>query len=136
VANLQPPNECWGVSDLRDVLGLNRALNERMSDQADLIRYHADPPVVFKGVAEHSDLAARPGTSPAGDRDSGLGGPPFPEAGSDSAPAGHLQREGRSEGNSGRPLRFCRTERACPCTCLGDKSGAVSGVPFRVTVVL
>ena len=57
LANLQPPNEHWGVSDLRDVLGLNRALNERLSDQADLIRYHADPPVVFTGVSEHTDLA-------------------------------------------------------------------------------
>jgi hypothetical protein len=62
VANLQPPNEYWGVSDLRDVIGLNRALNERMSDQADLIRYHADPPVVFRGVSEHTDLAVGPGT--------------------------------------------------------------------------
>jgi hypothetical protein len=28
-----------------------------MSDQADVTCYHADPPVVFKGVADHSDLA-------------------------------------------------------------------------------
>ena len=60
--NLQPPNENWGVSDLRDLIGLNRALNERMSDQADLIRYHADPPVVFRGVSDHTDLAVGPGT--------------------------------------------------------------------------
>jgi hypothetical protein len=33
-----------------------------MSDQADLIRYHADPPVVFRGVEEHSDLPVGPGT--------------------------------------------------------------------------
>src|SRR5205823_14005119 len=62
VPNLPPPNENWGVSDLRDLIGLNRALNERMSDQADLIRYHADPPVVFKGVEEHTDLPVGPGT--------------------------------------------------------------------------
>jgi hypothetical protein len=37
------------------VLELNRAINERLSDQADLIRYHADPPVVFLGVSEHAD---------------------------------------------------------------------------------
>jgi hypothetical protein len=43
-----------GVSDLRDPIGLNRALNERMSDQADLIRCHADPPVMFRGVSEHT----------------------------------------------------------------------------------
>jgi hypothetical protein len=47
LANLQPPNEHWGVSDLRDGLGLNRSLHERLSDQA-------DPPVVFKSVAEHT----------------------------------------------------------------------------------
>ena len=39
-----------------------RELNERMSDQADVIRYHADPPVIFRGVTEHTDLAVGPGT--------------------------------------------------------------------------
>jgi hypothetical protein len=62
VPNLQPPNTSWGVSDLVDVIPLNRELDERMSDQADLIRYHADPPVVFRGVERHSDLAVGPGT--------------------------------------------------------------------------
>jgi hypothetical protein len=42
---------------------LNRALNERLSDRADLIRYHAGPPVVFKGVAEHTELAPRMATA-------------------------------------------------------------------------
>ena len=62
VPNLQPPNSRWGLSDLVDLIPLNRELNERMSDQADVIRYHADPPVVFKGVEEHSDLPVGPGT--------------------------------------------------------------------------
>jgi hypothetical protein len=62
IGNLRPPNTFWGVSDLRDVLALNRELDERVSDQADLIRYHADPPVIFRGVDEHSDLAVGPGT--------------------------------------------------------------------------
>jgi hypothetical protein len=62
VPNLQPPNTPWGVSDLLDVIPLNRELDERMSDQADVIRYHADPPVVFRGVERHSDLAVGPGT--------------------------------------------------------------------------
>jgi hypothetical protein len=62
VGNLRPPNSFWGVSDLRDVIPLNRELDERVSDQADVIRYHADPPVIFKGVDEHSDLAVGPGT--------------------------------------------------------------------------
>ncbi|MBI4494777.1 MAG: phage portal protein [Chloroflexi bacterium] len=62
VPNLQPPNQFWGVSDLRDVVALNRELDARMSDQSDIIRYHADPPVIFRGVTEHSDLAVGPGT--------------------------------------------------------------------------
>lgn len=62
IPNVRPANEFWGVSDLRDVLPLNRELNERMSDMADVIRFHSDPPVVFKGVREHSDLAVGPGT--------------------------------------------------------------------------
>ncbi len=62
VPNLQPPNAAWGVSDLRDVIPLNREINARLSDQSDSIRYHADPPVVFRGVQEHSDLAVGAGT--------------------------------------------------------------------------
>ena len=62
IANLAPPGSPWGQSDLVDLVPLNRELDERMSDQADLIRYHADPPVVFKGVEEHSDLPVGPGT--------------------------------------------------------------------------
>jgi hypothetical protein len=62
VANLQPPNSFWGESDLTHLIPLNRELDERMSDQADLIRYHADPPIVFRGIEEHSDLPVGPGT--------------------------------------------------------------------------
>jgi len=35
------------VRYLRDLLGSNRALNERMSDQPDLIGYRADPPIIL-----------------------------------------------------------------------------------------
>jgi hypothetical protein len=62
VPNLQPANQFWGVSDLVDLIGINRELDERVSDQADIIRYHADPPIIFRGVTEHSDLAVGPGT--------------------------------------------------------------------------
>ncbi len=62
IPNLQPPNSAWGVSDLRDVIPLNREINARLSDQSDSIRYHADPPVIFRGVQEHSDLAVGSGT--------------------------------------------------------------------------
>ena len=33
-----------------------------MSDQADVIRYHADPPVVFRGVEDHDALRVGPGS--------------------------------------------------------------------------
>jgi len=62
IPNVRPANEFWGVSDLRDVIPLNRELNERMSDMADVIRFHSDPPVIFKGVMEHSSLPVGPGT--------------------------------------------------------------------------
>jgi len=62
IPNARPANEFWGVSDLKDVIPLNRELNERMSDMADVIRFHSDPPVIFKGVTEHSSLAVGPGT--------------------------------------------------------------------------
>ena len=63
VPNLPAANEVWGISDLRDLTNLNRTYNERLSDQSDTIRYHADPPVVFKGVANHVDLPVGPGTT-------------------------------------------------------------------------
>lgn len=62
IPNTRPANEFWGVSDVKDLIPLNRELNERFSDMADVIRFHADPPVVFKGVAEHTELAVGPGT--------------------------------------------------------------------------
>lgn len=62
IPNARPANEFWGVSDLKDLVPLNRELNERMSDMADVIRFHSDPPVVFRGVREHSSLAVGPGT--------------------------------------------------------------------------
>jgi len=62
VPNLPPANEPWGTSDLVDVVPINREIDERVSDQADIIRFHADPPVIFTGVADHADLAVGPGT--------------------------------------------------------------------------
>ncbi len=60
VPNLPLANETWGVSDLVDVIPINREIDERVSDQADIIRFHADPPVIFKGVTDHSDLLRGP----------------------------------------------------------------------------
>ena len=62
VPNLPLANDPWGQSDLVDVIPINREIDERVSDQADVIRFHADPPVVFRGVTDHADLAVGPGT--------------------------------------------------------------------------
>ena len=62
IPNARPANEFWGVSDLKDLIPLNKELNERFSDFADVVRYHSDPPVIFKGVSEHSNLAVGAGT--------------------------------------------------------------------------
>lgn len=62
VPNLPLANEPWGQSDLVDVIPINREIDERVSDQADVIRFHADPPIVFRGVTDHADLAVGPGT--------------------------------------------------------------------------
>lgn len=62
VPNLPLANEPWGQSDLVDVIPINREINDRVSDQADVIRFHADPPIVFRGVSDHADLAVGPGT--------------------------------------------------------------------------
>ena len=57
VPNLPLANDPWGQSDLVDVIPINREIDERVSDQADVIRFHADPPIVFRGVTDHADLA-------------------------------------------------------------------------------
>jgi len=62
IANEPVPGSFWGRSDLADVVALNRELDERFSDQADVIRFHADPPIVFRGVEDHDSLTVGPGT--------------------------------------------------------------------------
>jgi hypothetical protein len=62
VANEPAPGSFWGRSDLADVVPLNRELDERFSDQADVIRFHADPPIIFRGVEDHDSLTVGPGT--------------------------------------------------------------------------
>jgi hypothetical protein len=62
VPNLPLANEPWGQSDLVDVIPINREIDERVSDQADVIRFHADPPIIFRGVNDHADLPIGPGT--------------------------------------------------------------------------
>ena len=66
VPNVRSPNRFGGQSELQHVTLTNRELGERLSDQADSIRYHADPPTVFKGVTDHSCLPRAPGANPSG----------------------------------------------------------------------
>jgi hypothetical protein len=47
------------VRCLRDPRGSNRALNERLSDQPDPIRYRADPPIILTRTSQ----ARRPGAA-------------------------------------------------------------------------
>lgn len=50
--NLPAPNEYWGLSDIgADVLALNDALSFARSNAQRIIRYHAHPKTVAKGVA-------------------------------------------------------------------------------------
>jgi SPP1 family phage portal protein len=62
IPNLQPANQWFGISDLEDLIPLNREYGLRLSDQSDTIHYHADPPVVFTGVEEHSNIPVAPGS--------------------------------------------------------------------------
>lgn len=120
VPNLPQPNEPWGVSDVRDIIGINRALNERMSEQADTIRYHADPPVIFKGVQEHTDLAVGPGTVwdiPA------------------DAEVKLLEWQGSApavEGHIDRLLRALHDVSETPRTSFGDSGRLLSGVALEM----
>lgn len=51
--NLPKPNEYWGESDLvGGVLAINNALNSVMSDVRKILRYHAGPKTVAKGLSK------------------------------------------------------------------------------------
>ena len=56
LANLSGGERELGVPNVRDVLELNRALTERLSDRADLI---ADPQVPFQAVCQRTHPAVR-----------------------------------------------------------------------------
>ena len=119
IPNARPANQFWGVSDLKDLIPLNRELNERMSDMADIIRFHADPPVVFKGITEHTSLAVGPGTVwdvPEGAEVSLL-------EWRGQQPAVHLHLE--------RVLRALHDVAETPKTAFGDAGRIQSGVALE-----
>ena len=119
IANARPANEFWGVSDLKDVMPLNRELNERMSDMADVIRFHADPPVVFRGVMEHSDLAVGPGT--VWDIPEGADVQLLEWRGQNPAVQEHIERV----------LRSLHDVAETPKTAFGDSGRLLSGVALE-----
>jgi hypothetical protein len=49
----------WGQSDIWDIIGLNRELNEKMTDVSDIINYHAAPVTIITG-AKASQLERGP----------------------------------------------------------------------------
>ncbi len=119
IPNARPANEFWGVSDLKDVAPLNRELNERMSDVADVIRFHSDPPVIFKGVREHGNLAVGPGT--VWDLPEGAGVDLLEWRGQPPAVQEHIERV----------LRALHDVAETPKTAFGDSGRLLSGVALE-----
>lgn len=119
IPNARPANEFWGISDLKDVAPLNRELNERMSDMADVIRFHSDPPVIFKGVSEHSNLAVGPGT--VWDVPEGAGVELLEWRGQAPAVQEHIERV----------MRALHDVAETPKTAFGDSGRLLSGVALE-----
>lgn len=60
IKNLPKANSYWGVSDLQDVIPLNKVLNEKLTDVSDIIDYHAAPvTLIFGAVAKQLQKGAR-----------------------------------------------------------------------------
>jgi hypothetical protein len=50
ITNTMVSGSPWGLSDINDILSLNRAYNETATDVADIINYHAAPITVVTGA--------------------------------------------------------------------------------------
>ena len=50
ISNIPVSGDFWGLSDLTDVVDLNREFNEKMTDISDIINYHAAPVTVIYGA--------------------------------------------------------------------------------------
>ncbi|WP_020142220.1 phage portal protein [Terracoccus sp. 273MFTsu3.1] len=48
--NFRVSGSPWGLSDIGDIIGLNREFNEKASDISDIINYHAAPVTIIKGA--------------------------------------------------------------------------------------
>lgn len=59
IANVPVSGSPWGLSDIQDILTLNREYNEKATDVSDIINYHAAPVTVITG-AKASQLEKGP----------------------------------------------------------------------------
>lgn len=50
IANRTIPGSPWGLSDIWDILSLNRELNEKMTDISDIVSYYSAPVTVITGA--------------------------------------------------------------------------------------
>ena len=50
IANVPVEGSPWGLSDIQDILSLNREYNEKATDISDIINYHAKPVTIVKGA--------------------------------------------------------------------------------------
>lgn len=59
IPNIMISSSPWGLSDVGDILGLNREYNEKMTVMSDIIDYHGAPVTIVKG-AKVSNLEKGP----------------------------------------------------------------------------
>lgn len=50
IANIPVSGSPWGLSDIQDIIPLNREFNEKATDVSDIINYHAAPITVITGA--------------------------------------------------------------------------------------
>lgn len=59
IRNIPVASSPWGLSDIQDIIALNREYNEKATDASDIINYHAAPVTVITG-AKASQLEKGP----------------------------------------------------------------------------
>lgn len=50
IPNMPVPGSPWGLSDMQDVIGLNRQYNETATQIAEIVAYHSEPVTVITGA--------------------------------------------------------------------------------------
>lgn len=50
IANENFPGEYWGISDLDDIIDVQREFNEKLTDISDIVNYHAAPVTIITGA--------------------------------------------------------------------------------------